>query len=123
MTLAAQVLTRIRNNEVFDSDYTKIPTHEFGIMNVDDSRLFEDLSQEERLKFSDNGNYPMLNIFANIYLFVTDLNLWVLVHRHNTWNACDSYNHKFLTLERDDKNYLLDVEQKKLYVPYRKEGV
>lgn len=113
MSLATETLDRIRNQEVFDSRYTKMPISEFDIMDVDDEALFKDLTHRERLQYSDtSGKYPVLNIWKDTFIYVTKLKIWVQVTRVNTYNSNCSWKPTYVKV---DDHHLLDVKNKQLY--------
>ena len=116
---AFEILTRIRNGESFDSKFTKKPTHDYGIMSVDEDALFDVLTQEEKAHFSEEdsqtGNLT-LNIWCNIYVFVVKLSAWVLVHKQNTWNAQHSYSPDFVRFKHEEVDYILDTGDLTLFI-------
>lgn len=113
MSLATETLDRIRRQEKFESIYTTPATSEYGIMQVEECALFNDLSHDEKLRYSDRaGKYPTLNIWKNHWMYVLELDRWVLVGQANTFRSENSWYPEFVRL---DDGYLLDVENAQLY--------
>jgi len=112
---ASEVLEKLNNRErEFTSEYTEVSEGHFSYFKVFDEKLFNALSEEEKLKFSNRENkYPRLYLYSSVYLKVEDLNVWVLIHKSNIFDSRFSYTPSFLHL---DEHYLLKVETETLYV-------
>jgi hypothetical protein len=108
MTAAANALTRIRKLEVFESEYTTIPKSEYGIMSVDDEKLFDDLTHQEKLSFAKCENTRhVLNIFTHVWVWVEEVGKWVLIHKDDPYNHYRSYTPDIVYI---DGGYLLHCE-------------
>jgi hypothetical protein len=113
MSLATETLDRIRRQENFHSSYTTPATSEYGIMQVDEDGIFEALTQDDKLNYSDcSGAYPVLNIWKKHWMFVPELDQWILVGHANTFRSENSWYPEFVRIE---DGYLLDVENAQLY--------
>lgn len=107
------VVKRIQDGDNnFDSPYTKSTNPDnYTIMKVDEDRIMNDLSQEEKLLLSEVVNkIPILNIWTRTYVYILDK--WFLVSEHNTFNSNFSYNPNYIRLDSD---YLFDVEAMELF--------
>jgi hypothetical protein len=113
MSLATETLDRIRQQEEFTSSYTTSAISEYGIMNVHEDELFNDLTHEQKLDYSDrSGAYPVLNIWKKHWMYLPELDQWVLVGHANTFHSEQSWYPDFVRIEG---GYLLDVENAQLY--------
>ena len=113
MSLATETLDRIRRQENFKSSYTEPATSKYAIMYVYEDMLFNDLTHEQKLEYSDHsGKYPVLNIWKKHWMFVPELDQWILVGHANTFRSENSWYPEFVRIE---DGYLLDVENAQLY--------
>lgn len=84
MTEAFEIVKRIKNQEVFDSAYTKKPANENSIMSVKEEQLFEAMSQEEKLELSDDPEgRPVLNIWYCQWVYIPIWNEWLKINSKN----------------------------------------
>jgi hypothetical protein len=105
------------NVPCFDSNYTKKPVGELGIMSVDSERLFNDLSPEQRQRYAsrDENGILTLDLWSSIYQYYLDpINDWVLVSRLNMFSAKLSYNPDYI----DYNEYLINVATGTVFVDY-----
>lgn len=106
MSYATDVLDRIRAGDTsYDSSYTVVCNDKFFVF---DDELFEDLTHEERLKYSNkSGKYPIFTIWNYTWIYLTEINEWVLIaDREEPWTP------DFVRFKED---YIIDVEQCQLY--------
>jgi hypothetical protein len=112
MSLATETLDRICNGEInFASIYTVAVTNpEVGsqpYMSVLTNKLFDDLTQWQRIAYSDTSDkYPILNIWNQTWMFVTELELWVIVGDRSSflWSQV-----------KPKEGYILDIKNAQLY--------
>lgn len=108
MSLATKTLDRIRRQENFHSSYTTPATSKYGIMQVDEDGIFEALTQDDKFNYSDrSGAYPVLNIWKKHWMYLAELDQWVLIGVLNTFRSEHSWYPDFVRIEG---GYLLDVE-------------
>jgi hypothetical protein len=94
----------------FTSEYTNF---ENDIFKVDEDKLFNDLSQEEKISFSfKEDKYYCLNIWEKTWMYIEELDQWVLISQYNTWRAEHSWNPYYVSINND---YILDVANEQLY--------
>jgi len=101
----------------FDSNYTKKPVGELGIMSVDSERLFNDLSPEQRQRYAskDENGILTLDLWSSVYQYYPDpINDWVLVSRPNMFRAELSYNPDYIHYNE----YLINVGTGRVFVDY-----
>lgn len=96
----------------FDSPYSSRGKG-YHIMKVNASKVFDDLSQEDKLRFSIKPiNYPVLNIWTKTWMYITELEKWELISSTHPFKHDLSYNPSFVIL---DDEYILYVEDEVLY--------
>lgn len=108
---AVEVLQKLQNEEFdFESEYTSLSKTRFD---VHDDKVFEDLSQEDKLKYSNIAKMrPILNIFKNTWMYIEEFNMWLLIGYYNTWNSHLSYLPDFVFV---NENTILHIESEKLF--------
>lgn len=118
MTQAAEILQRIVNRENFDSEYTvAADPNAYSIMRVDALKIFNELTPEEKIKFSDQGDsgWRFLNIWERVWYFVPLFSKWVCVSTDNIYNQNLSWNPDFVMYTFKDEEYVIDVENLKIF--------
>lgn len=86
---AVEILEKLNNGEYdFESEYTTLTKGIFNHFDANDEEVFQELTDEEKYKYSRTPNTrPILNIFKNVYMYISEFNQWVIIYKQNTWNA------------------------------------
>ena len=98
MTKAFEIAGRIRNGETnfLEVGYTT-PADNSNIMRVDDQKIFDEMTQEEKLSLSViELKRPILNIWTKTWVYIQELNIWQLIAVLNTYSASFSRIPDFL---------------------------
>lgn len=118
MTQAAEVLQKIINRENFDSDYTVAANSEtYSIMRVNPLKIFYELTQGEKIKFSEElpNGWLSLNIWNRVWYWIADLEKWICVSADNVYNASLSWHPDYVMASIEDEDYLIDVENLRIF--------
>ena len=110
MSQATNVLDRIIAQEDFDSEYTNKSTSEYSIMGVKAEKLFDDLSDEEKFRYSDfdQNGYNLLNIWNVTWVYIPLFQDWFMI-------VDDCYKPEFLCYTQDNIEYTIDTNTFKVY--------
>lgn len=120
-SVAHQVLRKIKNTNSpnFTSRYTTAAKRgSIGIMTVDETGLFEDMTHEEKLDLAfidEYTNRPFLNIWLLSWVYVEETDDWILIGRTNAWNAELSYQPLFVKYGNEEDSYVLDTTTGELF--------
>ena len=117
MTKAFEIAGRIRNGETnfLEVGYTTLTTlaDNSNIMRVDDQKIFDEMTQEEKLSLSIiELKRPILNIWTKTWVYIQELNIWQLIAVLNTYSASFSWIPDFLFV---NENTIFHVETEDLF--------
>jgi hypothetical protein len=121
LTPAGRVVKRIKDGETnFDSDYShSVSPDSYSVMRVDDTKLFDDMTEEERIFFSSmeqGAPFRSLSLWTNTwaYIEVDSRSYWIPISTYNVWDSTLSWDPTFITFG-DNREYVLNAEEGKVY--------
>lgn len=88
-----------------------------------EDELFAAMSHEEKLKYSSIAEFrdgegisrPTLNIYQQVWAYISELDQWVLIGRYHSLSASQSYSPSFVRLSKDEISYIFDCDTFRLY--------
>lgn len=112
-TEAGKALEQIKAGEEVESKYITLLN---GVLYVNETALFNDLTEQEKQHLSDffdktnPGKGKVLNIWKNSYGFIPFFDKWVII---NSYNA--KINPDFIHLKKDGMEYILETDTFDIY--------
>ena len=98
------------SNYTLESDYSTVrEVWDVTLPVWEEEKLFDDLSQEQRLELaqyqSDEDKRPTLNLYSKVWVYLEEIDKWVLVHSSNDFRSEFSYKPEYVLIEKGEDTY------------------